>query len=136
MVVVGVDFGTRHIGISIGDTISKQARPLTSFSWSAASGYLNEMRSIIERWCPDQLVVGMPLNADGTRQSISDHVQSFVETCESHFSIPVATADERWSTVSAKTYLYETNKHHAVKKQHIDAESASVILSQWLRECA
>jgi putative Holliday junction resolvase len=136
MVVIGVDFGMRHIGVSVGDTISKQARPLTSFSWSGVSGYLDHLAPIVERWCPEQLVVGMPLNVDGTMQAMSSHVQAFIKACEAKFAIPVSTADERWSTVSAKAHLFEVNKHQSVKKHHIDAESACVILSQWLIECA
>lgn len=131
MLLIGIDFGLRHIGVSVGDTVSKTARSLCGFEYRHQT-WIPELQSIIDRWQPEKLIVGLPLNADGTKQPLTDKVLLFVDVLGDEFGLPVDCVDERWSTVEAKANLYDSNKTNKVSKTMVDAESARLILEQWL----
>ena len=133
MVLIGLDYGTKHMGVSVGDTISKQAQPLSGFSY-VNDGWFEPLQSIVEQWQPEKIVIGLPLNADGSRQPLTDQVLTFVKVLEEKIGLPVVCVDERWSTVAAKANIYAAHKTHQVKKSMVDAESAKLILEQWLLE--
>ena len=63
MLLIGIDFGLRHMGVSVGDTVSKTARSLCGFEYRHQT-WIPELQSIIDRWQPEKLIVGLPLNAD------------------------------------------------------------------------
>lgn len=121
------------MGVSVGDTISKQAQPLRGFSY-VNDGWLKPVRAIIEQWQPEKIIIGLPLNADGSRQPLTEQVLTFVKVLEGKIGLPVVCVDERWSTVAAKSNVYAEHKTHQVKKSMVDAESARLILEQWLLE--
>ena len=135
MVLIGIDYGARHIGVSVGDTVSGKAQPLLGFSYKEAL-WVSPLKDVISRWRPEKIVVGMPYNADGTSQPLTKKVVDFVSALEAEFGLPVSCVDERWTTVSAKADLYAENKVRSIKKSSIDAESAKLILEQWLIENA
>lgn len=135
MVLIGIDYGVRHIGISVGDTISCKARPLLGFTYKQRQ-WVAPLAEVITRWQPERLVVGVPYNADGTKQPLTEKVMTFVKALEQEFSLPVSCVDERWTTVAAKSELYAENKVNRVNKASVDAESAKLILEQWLIENA
>lgn len=135
MVLIGIDYGLKHIGVSVGDTVSGRARPLLGFSYRDDQ-WVTPLSAVILRWQPEKIVVGMPYNADGTPQLMTEKVKGFVCALEQEFGIPVVSVDERWTTVSAKAELYASNKSNRVSKSSVDAESAKLILEQWLIENA
>lgn len=135
MVVVGIDFGLKHIGVSVGDTISRQSTALKGFSYKK-EGWVEPLSVIIERWQPEKLIVGCPLNADGSVQPLTAAVERFVDQLRQTFNVAVVLVDERWTTVSARASLHASNKEAKVDKSMIDAESARLILAQWLVENA
>lgn len=135
MVLMGVDYGLKYIGVSIGDTITKKAKPLIGFSYKN-EGWISPLREVVERWQPQKIVVGLPLNADGSDQPLTKKVLLFVDLLKDEFGLPVDCADERWSTVEAKANLHASNKSNKVVKSMVDAESAKLILEQWLLENA
>ncbi|MDG2348604.1 MAG: Holliday junction resolvase RuvX [Gammaproteobacteria bacterium] len=135
MLLIGIDYGLRHIGISVGDTVSKSAKPLCGFKYRGEE-LMSKLQEIIERWQPEKVIVGLPLNADGTNQPLTEKVFLFVNALSSKFGLPVECVDERWSTVEAKASLHSVNKTKKVSKSMVDAESARLILEQWLFENA
>ena len=135
MLLIGIDYGLKHMGVSVGDTISKTAKPLCGFEYKHQTWVLN-LKKIVERWQPDKIIVGLPFNADGTKQPMTEKVLVFVEALGVEFDLPVECVDERWSTVEAKALLYDANKMNKVSKEMVDAESARLILQQWLLENA
>lgn len=135
MILIGIDYGVRHIGVSVGDTVTGKARPLMGFAYKQAQ-WAVPLKEVILRWQPERIVVGVPYNADGTSQAMTEKVLVFIKALEREFSLPVSCVDERWTTVSAKAELYAENKVNRVDKASIDAESAKLILEQWLTENA
>lgn len=131
MLLIGIDYGQKHIGISVGDTISRTAKPLCGFEYKREE-LMSKLQEIIDRWQPEKVIVGLPLNADGTNQPLTEKVLLFAKALSSKFCLPVEFADERWSTVEAKANLHDAIKTNKVSKTMVDAESARLILEQWL----
>jgi putative Holliday junction resolvase len=130
--VIGFDFGMKHIGIAVGQTITRTAQALTSISAKDGIPNWNEIEKIISLWQPSALVVGLPLKMDGTSQPITQYVHEFVELLKKRFKLPVYFEDERLSTVEAREKLFSKGGYRALTKKNIDSLSAKLILESWL----
>ena len=132
-VYLAFDYGTRRIGIAIGDAVTRAARPLGAVSedWKAIDGLLAE-------WQPRACVVGLPLGRDDGEQPITGRARAFARTLQEHFSGPVHLCDERYSSRSALGDLREARASGALKRRvrkgDKDGAAARVILEQWLGE--
>src|SRR5699024_10365541 len=131
-VALGFDFGTRRIGVAVGNGITGDARALTaipSVDWPA----ITEM---IDHWRPHALVVGLPLNADSSDEETTDRARSFIDDLASRFGLPVHAVDERYSTIEAAERLRQARasgrKARRVARGDTDAIAAQVILENWL----
>lgn len=132
--VMAFDFGTKSIGIAVGQRITCTAQPLISLK--AIDGVPNwqKLSQIIHEWQPDALVVGLPLNMDDSEQLLTTQARKFANYLYKFFGIKVILHDERLSTIIARAILFERGGYHALqKKGQIDAESAVLILESWLR---
>lgn len=131
-VALGFDFGTRRIGVAVGNGITGQARALKAIAcndWTALS-------ALVEQWRPQALVVGLPLNADGSDQAITERARHFMDNLATQFKLPVHAVDERYSTIEAAERLRAARasgrKARRVAKGDTDAFAAQVILENWL----
>jgi putative Holliday junction resolvase len=133
-VVLGFDFGTKYIGIAVGQTISKTASPVTTLQVKNHTPDWNYITTLIHKWSPLALIVGLPLNMDGTMQPIAIASQTFAQTLESKYKLPVHMVDERLSTWEAKTQL--NLKKQRLNKQELtklNAHAAVILTEQWLQ---
>lgn len=132
--VLGFDFGMKHIGVAVGQTITRTANPLTSLK--ALNGIPNweEIAQLIKTWGAKALVIGIPLNMDGTEQPISAAAKKFGNRLHERFRLPVHEVDERLTTIEAKHQLFEAEGYRALDKKSVDSYSAKLILESWLRD--
>ncbi|MFT5393596.1 MAG: putative Holliday junction resolvase [Gammaproteobacteria bacterium] len=130
MIVLGFDFGQRHIGVAVGQTITGTASPLTTVRPVSAKPDWQSIGALISQWKPDALVVGDPLNMDGTEQEMTRAARRFANQLRGRFHLPVHSADERLSTREARDRMYSTGP--GAKDDHGGA--AQVILETWLGE--
>lgn len=132
--VLGFDFGMKHIGVAVGQTITRTANPLTSLK--AINGIPNweEIAQLIKTWGAKALVVGIPLNMDGTEQPITATAKKFGNRLHERFNLPVHGVDERLTTVEAKQQLFESEGYRALNKNAVDSYSAKLILESWLQD--
>lgn len=116
-VVLGFDFGARRIGVAIGNTLTREARPLAIV---AAEGDARWARiaALIGQWQPARLVVGIPRHPDGAAHQMTQRCERFARRLEGRYRLPVARVDERYSS--------------AVVEGGRDDEAAAVILQQYL----
>lgn len=126
------DYGQQRTGAAVGDDITGQARPLTSFpgdDWSAVI-------RLVEQWRPAALIVGLPLDRDGSEQTMSTAARHFAARLSERTGLPVHLADERYSSLAADDLLREARSSgrmtRRVRKGDRDAQAARVILQQWL----
>lgn len=126
--IMGFDFGTRWIGTAIGQTITQTASPLKTFETKNNKPDWNGIEKQIKEFSPDLLVIGLPLNADGEEQDISQKARKFSRQLEGRFHIKTEMVDERLTT--RQVYIDSAENH--LTKQQIDAASAVLITQSWL----
>jgi putative Holliday junction resolvase len=121
-VVLGFDFGARRIGVAIGNTVTGDARPLTTVDGARVATRWDAVAALVSEWDPAQLVVGVPRHPDGTPHEMTARCERFARQLEGRFRRPVARIDERYtSAVSARA-------------DDVDAAAAGLILQQWFDE--
>ena len=101
--VLGFDFGTKSIGIAIGQSLTGSATPLQSIKAVDGIPKWEEIGLLIEEWKPDLVVVGLPLNMDGSEQEMTQRAKKFANRINGRFGVKIATQDERLTTADAKT---------------------------------
>ncbi|WP_028772622.1 Holliday junction resolvase RuvX [Shewanella waksmanii] len=129
--VLGFDFGTKSIGVAIGQAITASARPLTSLKANDGIPKWEDIAALIEEWQPDIVVVGLPLNMDGTEQEMTQRARKFANRINGRFGIKIATQDERLTTADAKARLFEFGGYKALTKGQVDSMSAVLIIESY-----
>ena len=122
--LLGFDYGEKRIGVAVGQSLTRTATPLEIVAVRGGQPDWARIGALIDAWHPDALVVGNPLNMDGTRQPVTDSADRFARRLAGRFGLPVFRADERLSTHDAKNLLRRT--------RDLDAVSAKLILETWL----
>lgn len=126
--VLAFDYGEKRIGVAVGQTITGAARALATVRVLGKSPDWDALKKLIDQWEPDTLVVGLPLNMDGSAQSMTAKANRFARRLEGRFMLPVQTCDERLSTREA----WERMLAAPSDKPGIDAFAAEVVLEGWL----
>lgn len=133
--VLAFDFGVKRIGVAIGECRLGQARALTTISDEANLPRFTAIGELIETWQAKRLVVGRPLNDDGTSHEMTGRCERFAQQLDGRFKLPVALVDERFSSVEADAQMRQRSDRDLTtwqqRKAHVDAEAARVILQAW-----
>lgn len=133
-ILLGFDFGMKRIGVAIGQTLTKTARPLDTIKAQAGIPNWAGMEKLIQKWLPDTLVVGIPLNMDGSDQAISQNARDFAASLREHFNLPVHETDERLTTKDARERLFAQGGFKALGDGQVDRVAAQLILQNWFAE--
>lgn len=129
--VIGFDFGTQSIGVAIGNPITGSATPLSALKARDGVPNWDILEQVIKEWQPQRLIVGLPLNMDGSEQPITQRARKFGNRLHGRFGLPVDFQDERLTTVDARADLFEHGGYKALQKGAIDSGSAVVIIESW-----
>ncbi len=130
--LLGFDFGTRSIGVAVGQEITGSAQPLRSLKANDGIPNWEEIGKLLQEWQPDLLVVGLPLNMDGTEQPLTQRARKFAGRLHGRFGLQVELQDERLTTTDAKARLFERGGFRALEKGKVDSVSALLILEDWM----
>lgn len=133
-ILLGFDFGLKRIGVAVGQTVTKTARPLGVLQANAGEPRWDELTKIIKTWRPDALIVGIPLNMDGTEQPITLAAKKFADLLREHFKIPVHGIDERLTTRDARDQVFAKGGYKALQNRQIDSIAAQLILETWFMQ--
>lgn len=133
-ILIAFDFGMKRTGVAIGQTITQQARPLDTLTALQGQPNWQAIQKLIQKWLPDALVVGIPLNMDGTDQFITQHARQFAEQLRERFSLPVYEMDERLTTKAAREQLFKEGGYQALQSGQVDRVAAQLILENWFAE--
>ncbi|MBL6698325.1 MAG: Holliday junction resolvase RuvX [Luminiphilus sp.] len=132
--LIALDFGLRNIGVAVGNSLSRTAQPLTIVSardgvpdWSVLTALTNE-------WKPDRIIVGHPLNMDGSASELSQRASKFARQVEGRLGRPVTLVDERLSSREAKALALSQGHHGDFAADPIDDHAAAIILTTWLND--
>ena len=130
--LMAFDWGLRNIGIAVGNSALGTSQPLTIVRARDGAADFSAIAGLIKEWSPDLLLVGEPLNMDGTEAEITPRARKFARQLEGRFNLPVVMVDERLSTREAKAEQIERGHGGNWGRQPIDAEAADIILRTWL----
>ncbi len=134
-VVMALDFGFKRIGVALGDTLTCTARPLQTIVNSQTGPDWQGLAKLMKQHGPRQLVVGLPLNEDGTPGTVAEPAAQFCRELETRFGLPVSRCDERYSSMEAANRLRESRasgqRGRRLIKGDLDAGAAAVILETW-----
>jgi putative holliday junction resolvase len=115
------DFGTRRVGVAVGNTLTGNAQPLRTIAADGADRF-DAIGRLIEEWQPHALIVGVPFHPDGAAHDNTGRARRFARQLNGRFGLQVHEVDERYSTTEA----------HSLGAHDIDAASAAIILEQFL----
>ncbi|WP_088329899.1 Holliday junction resolvase RuvX [Lacimicrobium sp. SS2-24] len=130
--LLGFDFGTKSIGVAAGQHITGTAAPLPALKARDGIPDWSLLDKLIEQWQPAALVVGLPLNMDGTDQQVTFAAKKFANRLHARFRIPVHTCDERLTSADARARLFELGGYKKLDKQKVDSVAACLILESWM----
>jgi putative holliday junction resolvase len=116
------DYGTLRVGVASGNTLTRSATPMRTVA-AVGDARFAAIGALIAEWQPDALVVGVPVHPDGTPHDNTQRAQRFARQLHGRFRLPVHEVDERYTTTEA----------HASGAKDVDAESAAIILEQYMR---
>jgi len=126
MTVMAFDYGTRRVGVAVGNTEIRVSQALKTIAAANAENLFLEIESLFKEWQPKQIVVGLPTHPDGTEHEMTSKAKRFGNQIYGRFHLPVAWVDERYTSVvlEADPQMYD----------NLDAHSAALILEQYFAE--
>ena len=132
MTFLGLDLGSKTLGLSISDRTGLIATSLEVLRYSTYDELLDKLEIIINERKIDALVLGNPLNLDGSLSKRSEETLKFMELLKERFSLDIYLQDERLSTVEAENLLISNDTNRKNRKKVIDKIAASIILQAFL----
>jgi putative holliday junction resolvase len=127
-IVLGLDIGDRHIGVAVGNTITRTATPLPDLPNNHS--LVEQLLLLQNQYDFSKIIIGLPITATGQHGTQAHKVKELVEKLRIEMTTEIILEDERFTTQSASKYLREHPKNEA----SIDAISAQFILEGWLRK--
>ena len=125
MQIIAFDFGEKKIGVAVGQTSTNSSSPLQVIFNKHGKVNWNEINALLEEWKPELILIGKPLNMDGTDSEIMKKVDKFYKHLGSQYDANYEYIDERLTTFEAREILKE-NKIDAV-----DASAAKILIDNW-----
>lgn len=129
--IIAFDFGEKSIGCAVGQSITGTAQALPAFNAQNGIPNWDAIEKLLAEWQPNLLVVGLPLNMDGTEQPLTQRAKKFANRLNGRFQLPVQLHDERLTTVEARAEIFSRGGFKALKKDKVDSISACLILESW-----
>ncbi len=130
--ILGIDYGDKRVGVAVSDLLGFGAHGVGTYPNKGINNLIAEIKKVIDEYTPDKVVVGMPLNMDGTKGFRAEATDKFIQRLKDVFSGEIITVDERLTTVGAARFLNETNTRGQRRKNVIDTVSACLILESYL----
>jgi putative Holliday junction resolvase len=126
LTVMAFDFGTKRIGVAVGNTVTQAGQPIKTIAEVSDDARFKVIAGLLKEWQPNRLVVGMPCHPDGAEHEMSAKARRFGNQLHGRFQLPVDWVDERYTSA-----VLEGNSE---MRDNLDAESAALILEQYFLE--
>ena len=129
--VLAFDFGTKRIGVAVGEFELAQAHPLATIRSERNDRRFAEIAALIDEWKPVRLVVGLPVALDGTPHAMTARCIRFANQLHGRFGLDVDYAEERLSSAEAEERLRESGYNAKGAREHVDSVAAQLILHSY-----
>lgn len=129
--VLGFDFGTTRIGLAIGQSLTATATPIEPVRARDGMPDWPQLDATLAEWQPDALVVGIPLNMDGSISEMARRARKFANRIQDRYQLPCFLCDERLTTAEAKRIHLDAGGGTNFKQESVDGIAAQLILEDW-----
>jgi len=129
--ILAFDYGLKSIGVAVGQRLTGTASPLKALKAQDGTPDWEQIGKLLTEWQPELIVVGLPLNMDGSEQPFTARVHKFANRLHGRFGVKVVTQDERLTTVEARAELFSRGGFKKLSKDAVDCLSAVLILESW-----
>ncbi len=136
MRILGLDVGSKRIGIAISDELGWTAQGVTTLYRRNGEGDLREIRDIARQYGVEKIVVGLPRNMDGSLGTQAQMAIEFVQELREILDVPIITWDERLSTIEATKMLIRADFSRKKRKRKVDMMAAIIVLQSYLDSLA
>lgn len=130
--VLGFDYGEKKIGVAYGQMITHSASPIAILKAKDGNPNWQEVEKLLKQWQPDAIVVGLPLNMDGSDGTVVPGAKKFANRIEGRFGVKVHLIDERLSSAAVEYALDEIGQDFA-SRGRIDDLAACLIVETFLK---
>lgn len=130
--VLAIDYGLARVGLAMSDPLRITAQPLTTLERRGDKHICREIAAIVEADEVKEIVVGLPLNMDGTESKQAGLVRAFIDRLLRYVRVPIELWDERLTTVAAHRALDEAKTNRRKKRESVDQIAAALILEGYL----
>ncbi len=130
--ILGIDYGQKRIGLSLSDPFQILSSPLCTLKNSSIQQSINDVLDIVNKHEIVAIVIGLPINMNGTIGKIAKEVQNFMDILAHKSHVSVYSWDERWTTVSAEKSLIAKNKSPSKNRERIDQIASAFLLQAFL----
>ena len=125
MQIIAFDFGEKKIGVAVGQTSTNTSSPLQIiFNKDNKTNWVS-ISSLLDEWKPDLILLGKPLNMDGSESEIMKKVDKFYKQLKSIYDADIEFVDERLTTFEAREILKDE------KQDNVDAHAAKILIDNW-----
>ncbi len=129
--ILAFDYGLKSIGVAIGQRLTGTASTLKALKAQDGTPNWEQIEALLKEWQPELVVVGLPLNMDGSEQPFTARVHKFINRLHGRFGVKVIAQDERLTTVDARAELFSQGGFKKLSKDAVDCYSAKLILESW-----
>ncbi len=133
MRILALDMGEKNIGVAVSDPLEITAQGVTVIRRSSIKKDLARLRELIQEYAVEKIVLGYPLNMDGSAGEKAREILVLKEKLANTFSLPVVIWDERLTTVAAQRTLLDAGLRRAHRKKVIDKVAAVLILESYMQ---
>lgn len=134
--LLAFDYGTKVIGVAYGQTLTSTTQALTPLKAQDGIPNWELIQKLVDEWQPHLLIVGLPLNMDGSPSELSQRAEKFARRLTGRFGLPTEMVDERLSSFEAKGQVIEQTGSRDFKQHAVDSIAATLILQSWLEQLA
>jgi len=129
--ILAFDYGLKSIGVAVGQRLTGTASTLKALKAQDGTPNWEQIEALLKEWQPELVVVGLPLNMDGSEQPFTARVHKFINRLHGRFGVRVVAQDERLTTVDARAELFSQGGFKKLSKDAVDCYSAKLILESW-----
>jgi putative Holliday junction resolvase len=130
--VLGIDLGSRRIGVAVSDGLGLTAQPRATIARHGGMRDIDAIAAAVKDADADRIVLGLPLDCEGQEGPAAQHTRVFGDKLRAALHLPVELIDESFSTVEAEAVLLAADVSRARRKEVVDKMAAAVILQRWL----
>ncbi len=138
-IVIAFDFGLKRTGVAVGNTVTGSATPECTFGSKDEQPDWDGITKLFKEWHPSQIVVGMPIELDGSENPLKKRVDRFCNQIQGRYNIAVDQENEQFTSIEAAQrlkQLRQSGRKQKVSKDEVDKIAAAIILENWMQRNA